>query len=72
MISTVREASKDDVLCGYKIPAGTKIVVSGGTIHHHPEIWGKDADKFIPERFSEGDIPEQAKGDLCSSLILLK
>lgn len=65
VVVTVREAAKDDELCGYKIPAGTKIMLAPAVVHHHPDVWGQDADKFRPERFIEqGGIPEQAKGDI--------
>jgi len=60
---TVREAAKDDELCGYKVPKGTKIIIPPTVVHFHPDIWGPDADKFLPERFTEqGKLPEQAKG----------
>lgn len=63
---TVREAAKDDVLCGYTIPKGTKIMIPATVVHFHPDIWGPDADKFSPERFlEEGRMPEQAKGTCC-------
>jgi cytochrome P450 len=47
-----REAVEDDMLGGYAIPKGTKIVVAIDAVHHDPEVW-KDPHDFRPERFLE-------------------
>ncbi|GFP83725.1 cytochrome p450 81e8 [Phtheirospermum japonicum] len=39
---------------GYKIPAGTMLLVNIWEIHHNPEIWA-DPEEFKPERFESVD-----------------
>ncbi|KAK8072121.1 hypothetical protein PG996_005469 [Apiospora saccharicola] len=48
---TVREAIADDVLAGYKVPAGTTLYVLANTINRMPEYWGKTANEFDPDRW---------------------
>eukprot|EP01018_Ginkgo_biloba_P017167 Gb_41653 [translate_table: standard] len=36
------------------LPAGMEVVLPIATVHHDEELWGKDANDFNPERFSEG------------------
>jgi cytochrome P450 len=47
----------DDEIGGYRIPAGSQVLVSSFVSHHHPGFWdnpeGFDPDRFLPER-SEG------------------
>ena len=50
-----REASADDTLGGYVIPAGSTIMVSPYLTHRHPEFWD-EPERFRPERFA----PESA------------
>ncbi|KAL1551828.1 cytochrome P450 CYP71D411 [Salvia divinorum] len=40
---------------GYKIPAGTSLIVNAWALGRDPEYW-KDPEKFIPERFEESSI----------------
>lgn len=49
-----RLAVDDDVLGGYRIPAGTLVCVSPWTLHRHPEHW-ESPEEYRPERFA----PEQ-------------
>lgn len=46
-----REASADDTLGGYLIPAGSTVMVSPYLTHHHPEFWD-EPEQFRPERFA--------------------
>ena len=41
----VRKCEKDDQICGYDVPGGTRIIVSPYVLHHHPNYW-EDPDKY--------------------------
>lgn len=45
-----REVMEDDVLGGFEIPKGSKVVVAIDAVHHDPKVW-KDPEAFKPERF---------------------
>ena len=45
-----REAVADDTLCGYHIPAGTRLFVHIQAIQQDPDLW-PDPMQFQPERF---------------------
>ncbi|XP_071583912.1 thromboxane-A synthase isoform X3 [Heliangelus exortis] len=47
-----REAAKDCIVLGQRIPAGAVIETAVGHLHHNPEFW-PEPEKFIPERFTE-------------------
>ncbi|KAF8675955.1 hypothetical protein HU200_047455 [Digitaria exilis] len=49
-----RQTYKEIELGGIKYPPGVKLVLPVVTIHHDPDIWGKDVNEFNPERFAEG------------------
>jgi len=40
-------------ILGYSFPPGTVLSVPSYTLHHSKEIWGPDADEFVPERWDE-------------------
>ena len=46
----VRQAVTEDVVGGYKIPAGGLAILSAYTTHRHPEFWS-EPERFDPERF---------------------
>lgn len=50
-----RDAVADDEIGGYKIPAGTTIMLSPYVSHRHPGFW-EDPEEFNPDRF----LPENA------------
>jgi len=50
-----RCAAADDVIDGYRIPAGTYVFISPYVTHRHPRLW-ENPEGFDPERFS----PERA------------
>ena len=54
---TQRRSLQEDVLCGYRIPAGITIAITQFVTHRHPEFWD-NPESFDPERFSA----ERAKG----------
>ncbi|KAE8709970.1 Cytochrome P450 isoform 2 [Hibiscus syriacus] len=49
-----REALGDVKFGGINVPKGVGVFVSLITLHLDPDLWGPDADKFIPERFADG------------------
>jgi len=51
-----RRVVADDVLGGYRIPAGSLVCVSPWVLHHSDEIWDQPFE-FKPERFREADGP---------------
>ncbi len=50
---TGRTPEEDDVMDGYLVPAGTRVVTSPYVMHRSPEIWDEptrfDPDRFLPE-----------------------
>ena len=49
-----REAFRDMKFAGIHVPKGVNLWVMVLTLHTDPEVWGPDAYKFNPERFSNG------------------
>ncbi|XP_025939649.1 thromboxane-A synthase isoform X1 [Apteryx rowi] len=47
-----REAAKDCVVLGQRIPAGAVIETAVGHLHYNSDFW-PEPEKFIPERFTE-------------------
>ncbi|WP_334026583.1 cytochrome P450 [Nocardia terpenica] len=49
-----RRAVADDVVGGYRVPAGSDVLICPYTLHRHPEFWELpsrfDPDRFDPER----------------------
>jgi cytochrome P450 len=54
--NVVRTVVQDDVIDGYRIPAGSQVMLSLYGSHHHPKYWA-DPWRFDPDRFS----PEREK-----------
>jgi cytochrome P450 len=48
---TGRRAVEADEIGGYRIPAGSDVVLATWIIHRHPEFWA-DPERFDPERFT--------------------
>lgn len=46
---------------GYTFPPGTVLSVPSYTIHHSKEIWGSDADDFVPARWEEKRLTQRQK-----------
>ncbi|KAK0577948.1 hypothetical protein LWI29_002719 [Acer saccharum] len=49
-----REAFKDMIFGGINVPKGVNVWTLVSTLHTDPKIWGSDAYKFNPGRFSNG------------------
>jgi beta-ring hydroxylase len=59
----IRRALADDVVGGYKVPAGADIFISVWNIHRSPAEWA-NADAFDPGRFpTEGPTPNEVTED---------
>jgi cytochrome P450 len=53
-----REAVSDQILDGYKIPAGTMIFITPYVTHRNPKFWD-DPERFDPERFNPDQIAKR-------------
>jgi cytochrome P450 len=60
LLTTNRQALKDDVVGGYTIPAGALISISPYLLQRDPRYW-KDPEKFDPERFSPEAASERPR-----------
>ncbi len=49
-----RFAREDDQLGGYRVVAGSAVVISPYLTHRHPEFWSGDVEAFDPSRFEPG------------------
>ncbi|KAL2835562.1 cytochrome P450 [Aspergillus pseudoustus] len=49
--STIREATRETVVAGYRIPAGTQFAISPAVVNVDAELWGPDAGTFNPDRW---------------------
>jgi cytochrome P450 len=58
-VLNAREATVDDEIGGYAIPAGTTVAFSGQTLHRDPRWW-REPERFLPERFLEDEINKYA------------
>jgi cytochrome P450 len=52
-----RRAVSEDVIGGYRIPAGSSVIVSPYVLHRHPQFW-PEPEQFLPERFDGVKQPE--------------
>ncbi|KAF1989205.1 cytochrome P450 [Aulographum hederae CBS 113979] len=55
---TRRTAIRDSRIGDLHVPKGTPIEISIWSIHRSPQIWGEGADKFVPERWIDGEAAE--------------
>ncbi|KAL6001307.1 hypothetical protein ACLOJK_007041 [Asimina triloba] len=53
-IFVIRRTYKEMQLGGMSLPAGVQLLLPVVLIHHDPDLWGKDAQEFKPDRFAEG------------------
>ncbi|KAL2154286.1 hypothetical protein VTH82DRAFT_2962 [Thermothelomyces myriococcoides] len=55
---TVRQSVADDVVDGYRVPAGTVVYMLANAINRMEWFWGRDPDRFDPDRWD--DLPATA------------
>ena len=48
---TSRSVNDDDEIDGFRIPAGSRVLICPYFTHRHPELW-PDPDRFDPDRFA--------------------
>jgi cytochrome P450 len=52
-----RRCIREDEFAGYRIPAGSSVVISPYALHRHPDFW-REPEVFDPSRFlEEGNLP---------------
>lgn len=56
-----RSANEDAVIGGYRVPAGSPVILSPYATHHDPAFW-PDPERFDPERFSPARSVGRPKG----------
>jgi cytochrome P450 len=55
-----RVPAQNDVVAGYRIPAGAVVMVSQYVTHRHPAFW-PDPERFDPERFSPAQVAQRPR-----------
>ncbi|MFY1632490.1 cytochrome P450 [Solwaraspora sp. WMMB335] len=56
----MRRATDDDVIDGYRVPAGTNMLINSYLLHRHPDFWD-EPERFVPERFAPGPTAARPK-----------
>jgi cytochrome P450 len=56
--SIARDVREDDVIDGFRIPAGSTVLLSQFVTHHRPDVWHQP-DVFDPERFSPDAVKQR-------------
>jgi cytochrome P450 len=46
-----RAPPADAEVLGYRVPAGTRVMVNARAVARDPATWGQDAEEFLPERY---------------------
>jgi cytochrome P450 len=58
-----------DILCGYHVPAGTKVGYNLSGMVEDPKLWGYDAKVYRPERWLSRDPEEIRKMEANTDLV---
>jgi cytochrome P450 len=56
----MRRARDADVIDGYRIPAGTNVLLNSYFMHRHPDFWAAP-EEFLPERFTPDQVAARPK-----------
>jgi cytochrome P450 len=56
----MRRAREEDEIDGYRVPAGSNMLINSYFLHRHPDFW-EDPEGFAPERFSPERAAERPK-----------
>ncbi|MFE0457857.1 cytochrome P450 [Kitasatospora sp. NPDC058965] len=56
----MRRAVVEDEIGGYRMPAGSNVLVNSYFLHRHPEFW-HEPERFDPERFSPEEAAKRPK-----------
>lgn len=56
----MRRARQTDEVAGYRMPAGTNVLINSYVLHRHPDFWD-DPERFDPERFAPQRVAERPK-----------
>ena len=57
---TMRHAREDDVIDGYRIPAGSNVLINSYLLHRHREFW-PNPETFDPENFTPERVAKRPK-----------
>ncbi|MEU6551294.1 cytochrome P450 [Streptomyces sp. NPDC046915] len=57
---TMRHARAEDVIAGYRIPAGSNVLLNSYLLHRHPEFW-PDPERFDPDNFTPERVAARPK-----------
>lgn len=55
-----RVAQEADEIAGYKVPAGSDVLICSYTLHRHPRFWD-EPERFDPERFNPANTANRAR-----------
>lgn len=59
---TMRQAIRDSNVGGQTIPKGVVLILSMWQMNRSPEVWGQEADQFLPERWIADGKPNTNGG----------